>query len=143
MKIAIINGPNLNLLGEREKNFYGNFTLKELEQFLLQNKKEKTKLLFFQSNQEGSLIDYIHSCKKNNVDGIVANLGAFSHTSVAIRDAIIAIEIPTVEVHISNLYKRESFRHFSYIRDIAKGSIVGLGKYSYKLAIEYFELVKG
>ena len=140
MKIAIINGPNLNMLGKREKEFYGSFTLKELETFLLNNKKSKTELLFFQSNQEGDIIGYIHNCKQNNVTGMIINLGGFTHTSVAIRDAIIAVQIPAIEVHISNVYKREKFRHFSYISDIVQGCIMGLGKYGYKLAVEYLEV---
>lgn len=138
-KIAIINGPNLNLLGEREKHIYGEDTLEDVErnlQKICQN-KEGVSLVFFQSNHEGEIIDFIHSLKKKKYHSLIANLGAFTHTSIAIRDALIVVAIPFIEVHISNIYQREDFRHHSYVSNIAKGSIIGLGTKGYELALRY------
>ncbi len=137
-KIAIIQGVNLNLLGKREKKYYGNFSLEELHKELKEKYQSKANLEFFQSNHEGEIVEYIQSLPQKNIHGIVINPGAFTHTSVAIRDALLYAKIPFIEVHISNIYQREPFRHISYIRDVAKGSIVGLGKAGYFLAIEYF-----
>ncbi|MDH5720165.1 MAG: type II 3-dehydroquinate dehydratase [Spirochaetia bacterium] len=137
MKIAIINGPNLNMLGKREKDHYGGFSLGELENYL---KKEapSDSLLFFQSNHEGQIVEFIHNLENEKVDAIIVNAGAYTHTSIALRDAFLSVKIPFVEVHISNVYAREDFRKLSYLSDIAAGVIAGLGKTGYKLAIEYF-----
>ncbi|WP_423324859.1 type II 3-dehydroquinate dehydratase [Deferribacter abyssi] len=137
MKIAVLNGPNLNLLGEREKGFYGCFTYDELIKNILDfAKKNYIEISFFQSNIEGEIINEIHRLRKW-ADGIVINAGAYTHTSVAIRDALLAFGKPVVEVHISNIFKREDFRHKSFISDISVGIIAGLGKYSYLYAIDF------
>ncbi|WP_246798642.1 type II 3-dehydroquinate dehydratase [Deferribacter autotrophicus] len=137
IKIAVINGPNLNLLGEREKGFYGCFTYDELTTDILNfAKNNNIEVSVFQSNIEGEIINEIHRLRKW-ADGIVINAAGYTHTSVAIRDALIAFGKPVVEVHISNVYKRENFRHKSYISDIAEGVIAGLGKYSYIYAIDF------
>jgi len=136
MKIAIINGPNLNMLGTRNPEVYGSKTLKDLESDLLECSKElDVELLFFQSNIEGEIINFIHSLKEKQVGGIVINPAAYTHTSIAIRDAIEAVEISTIEVHISNVHKRDEFRHKSYISAVTRGQIVGLGFKGYELAI--------
>ncbi len=134
-QILIINGPNLNLLGRREPHIYGSTTfvdyLKTLEaQF------SDLQLRYFQSNHEGELLDKIHELGFD-VDGIVINAGALTHTSIALADALSAITAPAVEVHISNVHARESFRHYSYLSAKCKGVIVGLGLKSYELAIRY------
>ena len=133
-RIQIINGPNLNLLGKREPSVYGN---QPFETYL-----EELKLLFpeaqldyFQSNTEGALIDKIQEVGFS-YDGIVLNGGAYTHTSIAIADAIRSISVPVIEVHISNVFKREDFRHHSFLSDACKGSIVGFGMDSYRLAID-------
>lgn len=136
MKIAIINGPNLNLLGKREPEVYGNETF-EVYFESLQKEFKTIDLIYFQSNHEGAIIDKIHDVGFD-YDGIVLNAGAYTHTSIAIADAISAIETPVIEVHISNVFKREHLRHNSYISSVAKGTIGGLGLQSYKLAISYF-----
>lgn len=136
MKIAIINGPNLNLLGKREPEVYGNETFEAYFE-LLQKEFKTIDIIYFQSNHEGDLIDKIHELGFD-FDGIVLNAGAYTHTSIAIADAISAIETPVIEVHISNVFKREHFRHQSYISPVAKGTIGGFGLQSYKLAISYF-----
>lgn len=136
MKILIINGPNLNLLGMREEEHYGSFTLKDLEDEIKSYADGlKVEVDFFQSNHEGEIVEKIHSaCGK--YDGIVINPGAYTHTSIAIRDAFLGTGIPFVEVHISNTFAREEFRHFSFLSDIARGVIVGFGKVGYVLALE-------
>lgn len=136
MKIAIINGPNLNLLGKREPEVYGNETFEAYFESL-KTEFKTADLIYFQSNHEGALIDKIHELGFN-FDGIVLNAGAYTHTSIAIADAISAIETPVIEVHISNVFKREHFRHHSYISAVAKGTITGFGLQSYKLAVESF-----
>jgi len=136
MKILIINGPNLNLLGKREPDVYGSTTFEEYFEKLKSNLK-KIKLEYFQSNVEGELIDKIHEVGFS-YDGIVINAGAYTHTSVALRDAIASIESPVIEVHISNTHQREEFRHHSYISPVCKGIILGFGLDSYRLAIESF-----
>lgn len=140
MKILILNGPNLNLLGIREKAIYGN---RSFEDYLEELKVAfpALELSYFQSNTEGVLIDKLHEVGFS-YKGIVLNAGAYTHTSVAIPDAIKAIDTPVVEVHISNLYKRESFRHKSMIAPYCEGSIVGFGLESYRLALQYFERMK-
>ena len=136
MKILIINGPNLNLLGKREPDVYGSTTFEEYFEKLKTNFK-KIKLEYYQSNVEGELIDKIHAVGFS-YDGIVINAGAYTHTSVALRDAIASIESPVIEVHISNTHQREEFRHHSYISPVCKGIILGFGLDSYRLAIESF-----
>jgi 3-dehydroquinate dehydratase-2 len=136
MKIQVINGPNLNLLGKREKNIYGDRDFDSYFQDLKSRFKE-VDLEYFQSNIEGVIIDKIHEVGFS-YDGIVLNAGGFTHTSVAIRDAIAAINIPVIEVHISNTLTREDFRHKSIIGPVCKGCIMGFGLDSYRLAIEWF-----
>lgn len=137
MKILIINGPNLNLLGKREPEIYGN---RSFEQYLeeLREAFPEMDLYYYQSNHEGALLDRIHEAGFS-VDGIVLNAGAFTHTSIALADAIAAIKSPVIEVHISNVHKREEFRHHSYMSAQCVGSIVGLGLEGYKLAILYLQ----
>ncbi|MGY5851699.1 type II 3-dehydroquinate dehydratase [Salegentibacter sp. F14] len=136
MKILIINGPNLNLLGTREPGTYGN---KKFEEYFteLQFKFREVELSYFQSNIEGELIDELHRAV-GEFDGIVLNAAAYTHTSVGIGDAVKAIEVPLVEVHISNTHSREEFRHKSFIAPAAKGVILGFGLQSYDLAIQSF-----
>ena len=136
MKICIINGPNLNLLGKREPEVYGSQTFEDYFE-ILQNKFPNVELTYFQSNIEGELINKIQECGFS-FDGIVLNAGAYTHTSIGIGDAIKAITTPVVEVHISNTFSRENFRHQSYISGNAKGVILGFGMKSYELAILSF-----
>ena len=134
-KIIIINGPNLNLLGEREQSQYGSITLKNLEENCIKKSKElHLELKFTQSNIEGELVNIIQDARKN-FDGIIINAAAFTHTSVAIRDALDVFKKPIIELHISNIYKREEFRKKSLISDIVTGGIFGLGANGYILAI--------
>ena len=134
MKIAIINGPNLNLLGVREPSIYGN---EGFESYLktLREKYSDVEISYFQSNHEGAIIDELHRVGFD-YDGIVLNAGAYTHTSIAIADAISAINTPVIEVHISNVHKREEVRHHSMISRVCKGVIAGFGLDSYRLAIE-------
>ena len=141
MKILIINGANLNLLGTREPEHYGRQTLGDINKEI----KEKAKTLgieaeFFQSNIEGEIINIIHGAKDNEAAGIILNAGAFTHYSYAIHDAISSVAVPVVEVHLSNLHKREEFRHKSVLTDVCVGQIAGFGKYSYMMALEYFAM---
>ena len=134
-KIIIINGPNINLLGEREQSQYGSVTFDELKQNCLKKSKElNLKLEFIQSNIEGELVNIIQNSRKK-FDGIIINAAAFTHTSVAIRDALDIFKKPIIELHISNIYKREEFRKKSLISDIVTGGIFGLGSDGYILAI--------
>ncbi len=134
-KIIIINGPNINLLGEREQSQYGSTTFKDLKENCLKKAHEiGIKLEFAQSNIEGELVNIIQDSRKN-YDGIIINAAGFTHTSVAIRDALDLFKKPIIELHISNIYKREEFRHKSLISDIATGGIFGLGAEGYILAI--------
>ena len=133
MKIQIINGPNLNLLGSREPNIYGSTTFESYFEIIKQT-FSSIEFSYFQSNVEGELIDKLHDVGFS-FDGIILNAGAYTHTSVAIGDAVKAIETPVVEVHISNTFSRESFRHQSYIAPHAKGIVVGFGMKSYDLGI--------
>lgn len=137
MNIVVINGPNLNTLGQREPEVYGTTTLAEIESSM-RSYAERTgvSLDFFQSNSEGAIIDRIQACD-GNVAGIIINAGAFSHTSIAIRDALAALRAPIVEVHISNVYRREHFRHVSLLAPVVTGQITGLGWHGYILAIDY------
>jgi len=137
-KILIINGPNLNLLGTREPEIYGKFTLPDIENKLKDfAKKINVEIECFQSNHEGEIVDKIGGAK-NNFAGIIINPAAYTHTSVAIRDAISSVRMPVIEVHISNIYSREQFRHNSFIAPVAVGQISGLGIKGYLLALEYF-----
>lgn len=131
--ILVLNGPNLNLLGTREPQTYGSTTLEDIERRLAA-RAEGHRLATFQSNHEGELIDRIHQAGRESVDFILINPGAFTHTSVALRDALLGVAIPFIEVHLSNVYAREPFRHHSYLSDIAVGVISGLGAMGYELA---------
>lgn len=137
-KLLLINGPNLNLLGTREPEVYGHMTLQDIENALeKQATEEGFDLLTFQSNHEGGLIDRIHQAKLERVDGIVINPGGYTHTSVAIRDALAGVAIPFVEVHLSNIHRREAFRHHSYFSDLAEGVICGMGWLGYTYALRH------
>lgn len=136
MRIAIINGPNLNLLGRREPEIYGSQTFEEYFE-LLKARFPTVDLIYFQSNHEGAIIDFIQE-EGYKSDGLVVNAAALSHTSQAIADAITAVSARAVEVHISNVNKRESFRHHSFLSAVCDGCIVGLGLYGYEAAVQYF-----
>jgi len=136
MNLIIINGPNLNLLGKREPSVYGNQSFENYFSSLV-IKYPSLSLSYFQSNHEGEIIDKLHAIGFD-YNGIILNAGALTHTSIAIRDAIAAITTPVIEVHISNVHARESFRHHSTISPVAKGVIIGLGLTGYSLAIDYF-----
>ncbi|HIT93131.1 MAG TPA: type II 3-dehydroquinate dehydratase [Candidatus Stercorousia faecigallinarum] len=136
MKILVINGVNMNMLGLRETEKYGTMTLKDLEKELYAFSFELgIDIETFQSNFEGEIVEKIHS-SKDNFDGIVINAGAYTHTSVAIRDAITSVDLPAVEVHMTNIYKREEFRHYSYLAPVCIGQISGFGANSYKLGLK-------
>lgn len=135
--IRVLNGPNLNLLGSREPEIYGADTLDDINQRLQALADESnTQITFLQSNAEHELVESIQAAKLDKVDCFIINPGAFTHTSVAIRDAFAAVEIPFIEVHLSNTHARESFRHHSYLSDIAHGVIMGLGAQGYELALQ-------
>jgi 3-dehydroquinate dehydratase-2 len=135
-KILVINGPNLNLLGEREVEIYGKTSLEDIESETRKFAKiNKIDVEFKQSNEESEIINWIQSCMKNNYNGLLINAGAYTHTSIAIFDALKAIKIPIVEIHLSNIHKREEFRKKSFISEVADGVIFGFGSYSYILAI--------
>ena len=136
MKLLIINGPNLNLLGKREPEIYGKQTFEEYLD-ILRKDFSTIEIDYFQSNSEGAIVDKLHEAR-TAVDGIILNAGAYTHTSVAIADAVSAISVPVVEVHISNVFSREVFRHYSYLSPVCKGCIVGFGMDSYRLAIQSF-----
>ena len=143
-KVLVLNGPNLNLLGRREPDLYGATTLDQLAQMLEDAAPTAMQLEFFQSNHEGAMIDRIHQLMDQPTDGIVINPGAWTHTSVAIRDALSAIKTPIVEVHISNIHARETFRHHSYVSDIAIAVIAGCGMQGYLFALQTLDQqVKG
>ena len=143
MKILIINGPNINLTGMREKRIYGSETYSDICEYLCDYSKSKDVVAdIVQSNHEGEIIDKIHSTL-NVYDGIVINAGAYTHYSYAIRDAIAAVNIPCVEVHFSNIHGRDEFRTKSVIAPVCKGQIAGFGKYSYCLAIDALLSIKG
>lgn len=136
MKIFVINGPNLDMLGKREPQIYGSDTLESINAELAEFcKTVDVQPEFYQSNSEGALIDIIHSAREN-ADGIVINAGAYTHYSIAIRDAIASTDLPCVEVHLSNVHKREEFRHKSVISAVCTGVICGFGKKVYRLAVE-------
>jgi 3-dehydroquinate dehydratase-2 len=136
-KILVLHGPNLNLLGTREPSIYGATSLSQINADLLSEAKSAgMQLTCYQSNTEGALIDAVHQAKSDKIDYIIINPAAFTHTSVALRDALSAVAIPFIEVHISNIYTRETFRHHSYFSDIAVGIISGLGAQGYLLALK-------
>ena len=136
MDILLINGPNLNLLGSREPEIYGNQTLDQIEKELIQiSKQNRFKLECYQSNYEGKIIDKIHA-SIGVFNGILINAGALTHTSVALRDALVGSNVPFIELHISNIFSREEFRKESFLTDKAIGIISGFGKYSYFLSLE-------
>lgn len=132
--ILVLNGPNLNLLGTREPEKYGHDTLQNIEDRLASLASDH-QIAFFQSNVEGELINRIHQAQVDKVDFILINPAAFTHTSIALRDAMLAVNIPFIEIHLSNVYARESFRHHSYLSDIAVAVISGLGAQGYELAL--------
>ncbi|OIK13794.1 type II 3-dehydroquinate dehydratase [Bacillus sp. MUM 13] len=144
-KILLINGPNLNRLGKREPAHYGTATLDDLETELKKSAQSMdSELVCFQSNHEGEIIDKLHWAEDQNMDGIIMNPGAFTHYSYAIRDAVAGIDVPLIEVHISNIHARESFRHVSVIAPAAAGQIAGLGVHGYELALQaLLKIIKG
>ena len=136
-KIFVLHGPNLNLLGSRQPDVYGNDTLAVIDSRLVaQAKAAGHELVCFQSNAEHELIERIHDAQKESVAFILINPGAFTHTSIALRDALLGVAIPFIEIHLSNVHSRESFRHHSYLSDVAVGCITGLGAKGYQLALE-------
>ena len=136
MNLLFINGPNLNLVGKREPTIYGSQTLEDIQEELLSLARElDVKLQFFQSNSEGEMIDCIQK-SVGSIDGILINAGAYTHTSIALRDALLGVAIPYVEVHLSNIYSREEFRHKSFLSDKALGLVCGFGPISYQLALK-------
>ena len=136
-KYMLLNGPNLNLLGTREPEIYGSESLSDIEATLSEiSKNNDCELLCHQSNAEHELVDFIHEAKSQDVKCIVINPGALTHSSIALRDALAGVDIPFIEVHISNIYAREEFRKKSYLSDIAEGVISGLGIQGYELALE-------
>lgn len=136
VSILVLHGPNLNLLGLREPQFYGTVTLKDIDRLLEEEARSlNATLSCLQSNHEGILVDAIQQALEKH-QGIVINAGAYTHTSVAIRDALSAVKLPTVEVHLSNIYQRETFRHHSYIAPVAIGQISGFGAESYRLGLQ-------
>ena len=137
MKLLIINGPNLNLIGRREVGVYGKENLDQIIKWVSESiKSSKVDLIWFQSNSEGDIIDKLHWAMDNQIEGIIINPGAYTHYSYAIRDAISSIEIPTIEVHLSNIDNRDSFRKVSVIKEVCIGQIKGKGKNGYLEAIE-------
>ena len=135
-KVLLINGPNLNLLGSREPEIYGSITLKEIEKKVVSTLRgHEIDCESFQSNSEGEIIDWLHNNRR--ADFLLLNPGALTHTSVGLRDAVLGVEIPFIEIHLSNVHKREEFRHHSYFSDIAIGALSGLGVKGYLLAAEF------
>ena len=142
MKILVIHGPNMNLLGKRDKLIYGNYTIDLVnEQIILKAKELNIQVEIFQSNSEGSIIDKIQSIIGSDIEGLVINPGGYTHYSISIRDAIEILDIPVIEVHISNINSREDFRKNSVIAPVCKGQISGLGVYSYLLAIDAINMM--
>lgn len=137
-KVLVINGPNLNLLGTREPQVYGSTTLADVENSLrAQGQELGLEVVCFQSNHEGAIVERIHQARLEGIKFVLINPGAYTHTSVAIRDAFSGVAIPLVEVHISNVHKREPFRHHSYLSDIAEGVMAGFGTLGYNLALQF------
>jgi 3-dehydroquinate dehydratase-2 len=138
MSVLVLHGPNLNLLGTREPAVYGSTTLDQINAELTQIAEEAgATLQSFQSNHEGALIDRVQAARLDGTEAIIINPGGFTHTSVALRDALAAVALPFVEVHLSNIHRREPFRHHSYFSDLAEGVICGLGAAGYRLALQY------
>ncbi|MBV8883542.1 MAG: type II 3-dehydroquinate dehydratase [Chroococcidiopsidaceae cyanobacterium CP_BM_RX_35] len=136
LSVLVLHGPTLNLLGQREPAIYGSLTLDEINCLLVEEgKKLQVGIFPLQSNHEGVLVDAIHEASQQH-QGILINAGAYTHTSVALRDAIVAVQLPTVEVHLSNIYQRETFRHHSFIAPVAIGQISGFGAHSYRLGLQ-------
>ncbi|NIT56005.1 MAG: type II 3-dehydroquinate dehydratase [Aliifodinibius sp.] len=138
MKISVLNGPNLNMLGKRDPKQYGSATLEDIEKLLIDSFPDH-EMTFFQSNLEGELVEAIQSLLASDFDGVIVNFGGFSHTSVAIRDALELIDIPIVEVHLSNIHAREEFRERTLTGAVANGIITGFGKQSYLLGVHALE----
>ena len=137
-RILVLNGPNLNLLGTREPAIYGGRTLAQIESELSDvARRYGADIVFFQSNHEGALVDRIQVARTDGTTFLIINAGAFTHTSIALRDALAAVALPFIEVHLSNVHRREEFRHRSYLADLAVGSIVGLGAAGYRYALEF------
>lgn len=136
-KLLLLNGPNLNLLGKREPGVYGSATLQDIvEQLRAEAAALDAELDDLQSNAEHVLIDRIHQAANDGTDVVIINPGAFTHTSIALRDAFLGVAMPFIEVHLSNVYQRENFRHHSYLSDVAEGCIIGLGSQGYSLALQ-------
>ncbi|MDZ7716155.1 MAG: type II 3-dehydroquinate dehydratase [Balneolaceae bacterium] len=142
MKLFVLNGPNLNMLGQRDEKQYGSETLQEIEQMLIDDFPDH-EMTFFQSNLEGELVEAVQSLVESDFDGLIANFGGYTHTSVAIRDALDLLTIPIVEVHLSNIHAREEFRSTSLTGAIASGIITGFGKHSYVLGVHAMEELVG
>jgi 3-dehydroquinate dehydratase-2 len=137
-QVLILNGPNLNLLGTREPDVYGSTTLAEIEAELLDlGRRLQGDVAVFQSNHEGELIDRIHRARSDGTGFLIINAGALTHTSIALRDALAAVALPFIEVHLSNVFRREGFRHHSYLSELAVGTITGLGAAGYRFALEF------
>ncbi|MBN2645156.1 MAG: type II 3-dehydroquinate dehydratase [Desulfuromonadaceae bacterium] len=137
MKICVIHGPNLNLLGTREPGIYGSETLADMnEQLRAAGLEHQVEVECFQSNHEGAIVDRIHQAAREGVDGLIINPAAYTHTSVAIRDAVAGVALPTVEVHLSNVHARESFRHQSFLAPVAIAQLCGFGSFGYRLALD-------
>lgn len=142
--ILVIHGPNLNLLGMREPEIYGRLTLDDINRNLSQQaEKVNVNISFFQSNAESALVDRIQQTMTDGTDFIIINPAAYTHTSVAMRDALAAVKLPFIEVHLSNVFSRESFRHHSFFSDLAVGVITGLGAQGYALALDYALALRG
>ena len=136
LRVLVVHGPNLNTLGTREPEVYGSLTIDDINDELSRVASgANAELEFFQSNHEGAIVDHIHRAADTDLDGIIINPGAYTHSSIAIRDALLSTGVPFIEVHISNVYARETFRHKSLLSDIADGVIVGLGTFGYTLAL--------
>lgn len=138
MRILVLHGPNLNLLGSRETAVYGSTTLAEIDAMLLrQAEAAGAELLTYQSNHEGGLVDRVQAARADGCDFLLINPAAYTHTSIALRDALAAVAIPFVEIHLSNVYRREPFRRQSFVSDLAEGVIAGLGPAGYRLALDF------
>lgn len=137
-KVLVINGPNLNLLGTREPDIYGTRSLLDIERELADiGRRSDKNVAFFQSNHEGELVERVHSARTDGTRFIILNAGAFTHTSIALRDALAAVGLPFIEVHLSNVHAREAFRHHSHLAPLAVGTICGLGAAGYRYALEF------